>query len=234
MNNILKKTSLAFGVLAVLGGGSVALISASAQGRMFDSSAISFIQNGDLAGYKNYLIGQATTRINAIDQAKFDKIKTRYTEMKPILDLQAKYEPQLIILATAKDQAGFVELFKKFQAEAKPLMEAQKTAHDAQEATESSTSSTDSTNNRQNRRGKNFDRNFTPTEAQLTDMANREYNKAVADIAAGRTYQIGFGGHGGKGGHGGGMIDNGMHDQTNEIGESGETDDDNIATQSSK
>lgn len=210
---ILKTAGISLGILAIVGGGSLAVISASAQGRMFDSSAISFIQNGDLAGYKNYLIGQETTRINAIDQTKFDKIKANYTAQKPLLDLQAKYEAQLITLATNKDQVGFVTLFKQFQTQAKPLMDAQRAAHDAQEATKSGSSASSSTEiNNRSLRG-NRGTIPTLTDAQLTDMANRTYTRAVADIAAGKTFKLGFGG--GKG-HKGGMKDS-MHHDNNQV-----------------
>jgi hypothetical protein len=187
--SILKNVGISLGVLAIVGGGSLAVVSASAQGRPFDSNAISFIQSGDLAGYKNYLIGQATTRINTIDQAQFTKIQARTAAQKPMTDLVAKYEPQLNTLATNKDQAGFVALLKQFQTEAKPIMDAQKVA-DA--------NSTDAT--KQGRRmdkGQN-DPKTPPTDAQLTEMATKTYTKAVADIAAGKTFKLGFGGRGGE------------------------------------
>jgi hypothetical protein len=219
--SILKNVGISLGVLAIVGGGSLAVITASAQGRAFDSNAISFIQSGDLAGYKNYLIGQATTRINAIDQAQFTKIQARTAAQKPMADLVAKYEPQLNTLATNKDQAGFVALFKQFHSEAKPLMDAQKVANDAQEATETATNSADAT--KQGRRG-NKDQNgpkTPPTDAQLADMATKTYTKAVADIAAGKTFKLGFGGRGGmhdgmmgmKGGFGG------MHNESDNANE---------------
>lgn len=192
--SILKTAGISLGILAIIGGGSLAVISASAHSRMFDSTAAQFLTSGDLSGYKNYLIGQETTRINTIDQTQFSKIQANYTIQKPLIDLAAKYEPQFTTLATNKDQAGFVTLFKQYQAEAKPLMDAQQTARQAQEATESSQSSTDA--NKQNRRGNrsNMTNRPAPTDAQLTDMANRTYTKAVADIAAGKTFKLGFGG----------------------------------------
>jgi hypothetical protein len=205
--SILKNTSLALGILAIVGTGSIALISANAQGRMFDSNAASFIQSGDLAGYKNYLIGQETTRINAIDQAKFDKIKVEYTAQKPLLDLQAKYEPLLLPFVTNKDQAGFVSKYKEFQTEAKPLMEAQRTARQAKEA--SNPNRAIKSNNMMNK--------TAPTDQQLTDMATSVYNKAVTDTADGKTFKLGFGGskgHGGKKG-GYGMRVNGNDDSKN-------------------
>jgi hypothetical protein len=209
--SILKTAGISLGLLAIIGGGSLAVISTSAQGRMFDSSAVSFIQSGDLAGFKNYLIGQETTRINAIDQTKFDKIKADYTAQKPLLDLAAKYEPQLTTLATNKDQAGFVTLLKQYQTEAKPLIDAHRVANDAQEATESSSNTTNSTDNfkqsGRGNKGQNKNGQKTPlTDAQLTDMANRTYTRAVADIAAGKTFKLGFRGRGGMHGD----MENGM------------------------
>jgi hypothetical protein len=226
--SIVKSAGISLGILAIVGGGSLAVISASAKsGRMFDTNAISFIQSGDLAGYRNYLIGQETTRINAIDQAQFTKIQARTSAQKPLMDLTAKYEPQLTTLATNKDQAGFVTLFKQYQTEAKPLMDAQRTANDAQEATESSSTATNSTDARkQGRRGnKGQGQNgpkTPPTDAQLTDMATKTYTKAIADIAAGKTFKLGFGGRGSmmhgsmmgmKGGFGG------MHNEADEANE---------------
>jgi hypothetical protein len=201
--SILKTAGISLGVLAIIGGGSLAVITASAQGRAFDTNAISFIQSGDLAGYKNYLIGQATTRINAIDQDQFTKIQARTIAQKPLIDLTAKYEPQLTTLATNKDQVGFVALLKQYQSEAKPLIDAQRTANDAQEATESSSTSMNSADaTKQGRRGnKGQNQNgpkTPPTDAQLTEMATKTYTKAVADIAAGKAFKLGFGGRGGK------------------------------------
>jgi hypothetical protein len=193
--SILKNLGISLGVMSIIAGGSLAVISASAHSRMFDSSAVQFITSGDLAGYKNYLIGQETTRINAIDQAAFDKIKAEYTNQKPLLDLKAKYEPELNTLAKAKDQAGFVALFNKFQTESQPLMETARAAHEAQEVADGRVDS----NNRVK---------TAPTATQLADMANREYTQAVAQITAGQTYTIhgkgGFGGgkHGSRGNHG--------------------------------
>lgn len=190
---IFKKVGITLATLAIVGGGSLAVITASANGgRMFDTNAVQFITNGDLAGYKNYLIGQETTRINAIDQTQFDKIKVGYAVQKPLLELQAKYEPQLITLATNNDQAGFVTLFKQYQTEAKPVLDAIRAPSQAQQATQNS-NATDPIN----KRGINSNRP-APTDAQLTEMANREYTKAVENISAGRTYKIGFGGRGRK------------------------------------
>jgi hypothetical protein len=184
--SILKNLGISLGVLSIIAGGSLAVISASANGRMFDSSAVQFIASGDLTGYKNHLIAQETSRINAIDQTAFDKIKADYTNQKPILDLKAKYETELNTLAKSKDQAGFVTLFNKYQAEAQPLMETARAAHEALEIADG-------------RADSNKKVRTTPTEAQLADMANREYSHAVAQIAAGKAYTI----HG-KGGFGGG------------------------------
>jgi hypothetical protein len=198
--SILKNTSLALGILAIVGTGSIALISANAQGRMFDSNAASFIQSGDLAGYKNYLIGQETTRINAIDQAKFDKIKTDYTAQKPLLDLQAKYEPLLLPFVTNKDQAGFVSKYKEFQNEAKPLMEAQRTARQDNQTKETNDNLTNS--NRKNKMKEMMNSQNTPTDQQLTEMATKSYQRALKQVANGETFKLGFGG--GRGGMMGG------------------------------
>lgn len=193
--SILKKVGITLGTLAIIGGGSLAAITASANSsRMFDTNAVQYITSGDLAGYKSYLIGQESTRINNIDQAKFDKIKSNYTVQKPLLDLQAKYEPQLITMASNKDQAGFVSLFKQFQAESKPVMESLRAAHEAEETTKSATSS--ASTYRQNHRNDMVNKPVM-TDEQLTNMANRQYTNAVNDIAAGRTYKIGFGKRGG-------------------------------------
>jgi hypothetical protein len=191
--SIFKTAGISLGILGIVGGGSLAVITASAQGRRtFDSNAISFIQSGDLSGYRNYLIGQATNRINAIDQTQFTKIQANATAMKPLTDLQAKYEPQLATAITNKDQAGFVVLFKQYQSEVKPLIDAMHTAMQANRPANSS-----DTGFHKNKGNTNTPKT-PPTDAQLTEIANRIYNKAVADIAAGKTFKLGFGGRGGE------------------------------------
>jgi hypothetical protein len=190
---ILKTAGISLGILAIVGGGSLAVISTSAQGRMFDSTATQFLTSGDLAGYKNYLIGQETTRINAIDQTQFAKIQANAKAMQPLTDLQAKYEPQLATAITNKDQATFVSLFKQYQGEAKPLMDAMHTAMQANRL-----ANANDTGYHKNT-GTNNTPRAAPTDAQLTDMANKAYSKGLADVTAGKAFKLhaGFGGRGG-------------------------------------
>jgi hypothetical protein len=116
--SISKKIIVSLSLLAIIGGISIAVISVSANGKILDSQAFAFIQNGDLNGYKTYMINEQTAPINDIDQARFDMIKTKYTAAKPLMDLQTKYESQLTIFATSKDQASYVSTFKQYQKEA--------------------------------------------------------------------------------------------------------------------
>jgi hypothetical protein len=115
--SISKKIIVSLSLLAMIGGIFIAVISVSANGKVMDSQAFAFIQNGDLNGYKTFMLNEQTARINNIDQAKFDKIRERYSAAKPFMDLQTKYEAQLTIFATSKDQASYVSTFKQYLRE---------------------------------------------------------------------------------------------------------------------
>jgi hypothetical protein len=115
--SISKKIIVSLSLLAMIGGISIAVISVSANGKVIDSQAFAFIQNGDLNGYKTYMLEEQNTRIGNIDQAKFDKIREKYFAAKPLMDLQTKYEAQLTIFAISKDQASYVSTFKQYLKE---------------------------------------------------------------------------------------------------------------------
>lgn len=181
--SISKKIVVSLSFLAIIGGISIAIISVSANGRMFNSQAVAFIQNGDLGGYKTYLINEQTNRINNIDQVQFDQIRSRYKAAKPLMDLQTKYEPQLKDLATNKDETGFISLFKQYKEEAKPLMETRK---------EFFNSEIHGFKGRyRNNKMKVDTMNLTPTQDEKDQHAKNEYQRALRDIAAGRQYNLG-------------------------------------------
>lgn len=165
---------ITLGTLALIAGGSLAVVSASAQSKMFDSKAAQFIASEDLAGYKSYLTNQKSTRINAIDQTIFDQIKLKYQAQKPLLDLNAKYEPKLIELASKNDESGFVILFTKYQIEAKPIFESIKMNKSKKVNTSTEI--------------KELDTNSS--EERLNKKATKEFNRAVKKIAKGQTYSI--------------------------------------------
>ena len=183
--SISKKIVVSLSFLAIIGGISIAIISVSANGKLFNSQAVAFIQNGDLKGYKTYLINEQTVRINNINQEKFDKIKARYEAAKPLMDLQTKYQPQLKVLATSKDESGFVALFKQYQEEAKPLLQDRQEANLLQEGSFGK----DKNSFKRNRHSHMID--FTPTEDQKNQKASNEYQRALRDIATGREYNLG-------------------------------------------
>ena len=183
--SISKKIVVSLSFLAIVGGISIAIISVSANGKLFNSQAVAFIQNGDLNGYKTYLINEQTVKINNINQEKFDKIKARYEAAKPLMDLQTKYQSQLKVLATNKDEAGFFGLFKQYQEEAKPLIKARQSANLSQD----NSFSKDVNSFKRNRHSDMI--NFTPTEDQKNQKASNEYQRALRDIAAGREYNLG-------------------------------------------
>ena len=172
--SIIKKMGITLGTLALIAGGSLAVVSASAQSKMFDSKAAQFIASEDLAGYKSYLTNQKSTRINAIDQTIFDQIKLKYQAQKPLLDLNAKYEPKLIELASKNDESGFVILFTKYQIEAKPIFESIKMNKSKKVNTSTEI--------------KELDTNSS--EERLNKKATKEFNRAVKKIAKGQTYSI--------------------------------------------
>jgi hypothetical protein len=182
--SISKKIVVSLSFLAIIGGISIAIISVSANGKMFDSQAVAFIQNGDLGGYKTYLINEQTNRINNIDQAKFDQIREKYEAAKPLMDLQVKYEPQLNGLATNNDEPGFIALFKQYKEEAKPLMDARREAHNS-----------DYINDKDGHRGHKAKMesmmNLTPTQEEKDQLAKNEYQRALRDIVASREYNLG-------------------------------------------
>jgi hypothetical protein len=190
--SISKKIVISLSFLAIVGGISIAIISVSANGKIFDSQAVAFIQNGDLSGYKTYLINQQTNKINSIDQVKFDKIKAKYEAAKPLMDLQAKYEPQLKVLASNKDEVGFVTLFKQYKEEAKPLIESRNKASYPVDKNSNSKKIYENKNDKKT--------NFAPTEEQKEELAKNEFQRALRDIAGGREYNLGrnFEGRGNK------------------------------------
>jgi hypothetical protein len=166
--SISKKIVVSLSFLAIIGGISIAIISVSANGKLFDTQAIAFIKNDDLSGYKTYLINQETNRINNIDQSKFDEIKAKYEAAKPLMDLQSKYEPQLKELAANSDETGFVTLFQQYKDESKAIKETIK----------------------DNRKGEKYLRQNI-TQEQKEQIALREYDRAVRDIESGREYNLG-------------------------------------------
>jgi hypothetical protein len=182
--SISKKIVVSLSFLAIIGGISIAIISVSANGKMFGSQAVAFIQNGDLGGYKTYLINEQTNRINNIDQAKFDEIRARYETAKPLMDLQVKYEPQLKRLATNNDEAGFVALFKQYKEEAKPLMDVRREARNSDNVS-------DKGGRRSYKMKMKSMMNWTPTQEEKDQLAKNEYQRALRDIAAGREYNLG-------------------------------------------
>jgi hypothetical protein len=116
--SISKKIIVSLSLLAIIGGISIAVISVSANGKLIDTQAFAFIQNNDLNGYKTYMLNEATNKIKNIDQSRFDEIKKKYTNAKPLMDLQTKYETQLTTFATSKDQASYVSTYKQYVKEA--------------------------------------------------------------------------------------------------------------------
>jgi hypothetical protein len=178
--SISKKIVVSLSFLAIIGGISIAIISVSANGKMFDSQAVAFIQNGDLGGYKTYLINEQTNRINNIDQAKFDQIRAKYEAAKPLMDLQTKYETQLKELAANKNEAGFVALFKQYKVEQKPLLESRK----------QDISSQDSYSKGRHAAHK-MNMNLNLTQEQEDELTKNEYHRAIRDIEAGRQYNLG-------------------------------------------
>jgi hypothetical protein len=119
--SISKKIIFSLSLLAFIGGISIAVISVSANGKLINSQAFTFIQNSDLSGYKTFMINEETARIQNIDQAQFDKIKAKYEKAKPLMELQTKYEALLTPFATSKDQASYVSTFKQYIKEAESL-----------------------------------------------------------------------------------------------------------------
>lgn len=182
--SISKKIVVSLSFLAIIGGISIAIISVSANGKLFDTQAVAFIQNGDLSGYKTYLINEQTNRINSIDQAKFDKIRAKYEAAKPLMDLQAKYEPELKILASDKNETGFLVLFKQYREEVKSIMDQNKTGYDSGQVVDLS---------KHNGKKMKMDRfmNTELTEDQKSQMAQNEYRRALRDLEAGRDYNLG-------------------------------------------
>jgi hypothetical protein len=180
--SISKKIVVSLSFLAIIGGISIAIISVSANGKMFNSQAVAFIQNGDLNGYKTYLINEQTTKINNIDQAKFDQIRARYEAAKPMMELQTKYESQLKGLASNKDEAGFIALFKQYREEVKPIMESAKEDVNSENL--------DTKSERRGHKAK-IDINQTPTQEDKDQLAKSEYQRALRDIVAGREYNLG-------------------------------------------
>jgi hypothetical protein len=120
--SISKKIIVSLSLLAVIGGISIAIISVSANGKLVDTQAFAFIQNNDLNAYKTYTLNEQATRINNIDQARFDKIKKKYINAKPLMELQTKYEALLTPLATNKDQTGFANTYREYINESQKLM----------------------------------------------------------------------------------------------------------------
>jgi hypothetical protein len=203
--SISKKIVVSLSFLAIIGGISIAIISVSANGKMFGSQAVAFIQNGDLGGYKTYLINEQTNRINNIDQAKFDEIRARYETAKPLMDLQVKYEPQLKRLATNNDEAGFVALFKQYKEEAKPLMDVRREARNSDNVS-------DKGGRRSYKMKMKSMMNWTPTQEEKDQLAKNEYQRALRDIAAGREYNLGRNFEG----RGHGMMKHMMQEQNDE------------------
>jgi hypothetical protein len=200
--SISKKIVVSLSFLAIIGGISIAIISVSANGKMFDSQAIAFIQNGDLGGYKTYLINQETNRINNIDQAKFDQIRAKYEAAKPLMDLQVKYEPQLKGLAINKNESGFIALFNQYREEAKPLFDTRKELRSKENF---------DTKGRYRDHGARLDSmmNFTPTNEQKDQLVKNEYQRALRDIEKGRDYNLGRNFEG----RGHGIIKSEMHNE---------------------
>jgi hypothetical protein len=174
----LKTIGIGAAVVAIIGGGSIALFANK-------STPVSPAQTA------------ATTSQVVGNPGSGNNNRVRPAPNPAMTALQTKYEAQLTDLATKKDEAGFTNVYKQYQADAKPIMDEQRAARQA-----ANPSSQDANTSARSSR-------VAPTDVEITANIKAEYAKALANIVAKTPYTLGGqGGRGGNGGQGGNRNNN--------------------------
>lgn len=177
---------LAIGLLAVAGTAGLVTVTTQAAPLMQSESVKTALQSGNLEALKTALTSEVKTRseerlskINSLTETDLQNMKQRSANMELIKAKNTEYETKLtdILKADINNKDGFKTTAKEYFEIVKSLRDEQKKLRESNPNFDSS-------------KGPKIGKNKEPKE--ITDtMLDNLYNKAVEQVKAGKSVQIG-------------------------------------------